>query len=86
VQLVSYQESPSSPSRFKGLEGSNPPAPELVRLKKGDPNRAIAFDYELTTPNQYAGVGVEVMDTPAACRTFNILLAEGRNVIAALIV
>ena len=33
-----------------------------------------------------AGIGVEVMDTPAACRTYNILLAEGRNVIAALVV
>jgi len=26
------------------------------------------------------------MDTPAACRTYNILLGEGRNVVAALIV
>src|SRR6059058_5051211 len=52
VQIVSYQESPSSPSRFKGIEGSNPPAPEFVRLKQGDPNRAIAFDYELMAPNQ----------------------------------
>jgi uncharacterized protein len=26
-----------------------------------------------------------VMDTPAACRTFNILAAEGRRVAAALI-
>lgn len=32
-----------------------------------------------------AGTGVEVMDTPAACRTYNILLAEGRNVAAALL-
>ena len=64
VQLVSYQESPSSPSRFKSLEGSNPPAPELVHLKQGDPNRAIAFDYELVAPNQYAGVGVEVHGEP----------------------
>ena len=30
-------------------------------------------------------VGLEVMDTPAACRTYNILAAEGRRV-AALIV
>ena len=60
VQIVSYEESPSSPSRFKGLEGSNPPAPELVRLRQGDPNHAAAFDYELVSPNQYAGVGVEV--------------------------
>lgn len=58
VQLVSYQE--STPSHYKGLENSNPPAPEAVRLKADDPNRAIAFDYELYSPNQYAGVGVEV--------------------------
>jgi uncharacterized protein len=31
-------------------------------------------------------IGVEVMDTRAACRTFNILVAEGRRVAAALIV
>ena len=30
------------------------------------------------------GVGVEVMDTAAACRTYNILVSEGRRVIAAL--
>ena len=32
-----------------------------------------------------AQVGVESMDTAAACRTFNILMAEGRNVVAAVI-
>ena len=32
-----------------------------------------------------ARIGVEVMDTPAACRTYNILMAEGRRVVAALI-
>ncbi len=31
------------------------------------------------------GRGVEIMDTGAACRTYNILLAEGRAVAAALI-
>ena len=31
-------------------------------------------------------IGVEVMDTSAACRTFNVLVAEGRSVAAALIV
>ena len=29
-------------------------------------------------------IGVEVMDTASACRTFNILLSEDRNVVAAL--
>ncbi len=31
-----------------------------------------------------AGVGLEVMDTPAACRTYNVLLQEERRVAAAL--
>ena len=33
-----------------------------------------------------AGIGFEIMDTGAACRTYNVLAAEGRNVAAALIV
>ncbi|TDP83685.1 uncharacterized protein EV672_10463 [Aquabacterium commune] len=31
-------------------------------------------------------IGVETMDTAAACRTFNILVAEGRQVMAALLI
>ncbi len=31
------------------------------------------------------GIGVEVMDTPAACRTYNVLAGDGRKVAAALI-
>lgn len=31
------------------------------------------------------GLNVEIMDTGAACRTFNVLTAEGRQVVAALI-
>jgi uncharacterized protein len=32
-----------------------------------------------------AGIGVEPMNTPAACRTYNVLLGEGRRIAAALI-
>jgi uncharacterized protein len=32
------------------------------------------------------GIGVEIMDTGAACRTFNALTSEDRNVVAALII
>jgi len=32
------------------------------------------------------GIGFETMDTPAACRTFNILVSEGRDVAAVLII
>jgi len=59
-------------------------APEIVLLGTG-----AAFDFpppgRLGALND-AGIGVEVMDTAAACRTYNILLAEGRGVVAALIV
>ena len=58
--------------------------PEIVLLGTGAklqfPERA------LLAPLYAAGVGVEVMDTFAACRTYNILLGEGRNVLAAVIV
>lgn len=30
-------------------------------------------------------IGVETMDTPAACRTYNVLASEGRSVVAALL-
>ena len=31
------------------------------------------------------GIGMETMDTPAACRTYNILASEGRKVVVALL-
>lgn len=32
-----------------------------------------------------AGIGVEIMATPAACRTYNVLLSEGRRLAAGLL-
>jgi uncharacterized protein len=32
------------------------------------------------------GIGFEFMDTGAACRTYNVLMAEGRNVACALLI
>jgi uncharacterized protein len=40
----------------------------------------------LTEPLRAARIGIEAMDTPAACRTYNILVSEGRRVAAALFV
>lgn len=39
----------------------------------------------IRTALKEAGVGVEPMDTGAACRTYNVLMAEGRRIAAALI-
>ena len=38
------------------------------------------------SPLMQRGVGMETMDTFAACRTFNILAGEGRKVAAALVI
>ncbi len=56
--------------------------PELLLLGSGS---KMSFP----KPEQLAlliklGIGYEVMDTAAACRTFNVLVAEGRGVVAAL--
>jgi hypothetical protein len=64
VQRVAFQEDALRKSTFKGLEGADPPAPELVHIKKDDPNRAMKFDFALQAPNQWAGVGVEIHGLP----------------------
>jgi len=40
---------------------------------------------EILRPLVEAGIGVEVMDVRAACRTYNILMAEERKIAAALL-
>ena len=39
----------------------------------------------LLKPLMSRRIGIETMDSPAACRTYNVLLAEGRAVVAALL-
>ena len=62
ISLFSYQEQPTNLVKFKGIAGTD--APEAVRLKQDDPNRAITFEYEMRGPNAWAGVGVESTDSP----------------------
>jgi uncharacterized protein len=40
---------------------------------------------DLRTTLESAGMGVETMSSPAACRTYNVLLSEGRRVAAAVL-
>ncbi len=67
-------------AHFKRLEALGP---EVVLVGSGKRQRFPRM--ELYAPLLQRGVGVEVMSTPAACRTYNILLAEGRRVCALLI-
>ncbi len=59
-------------------------APEVILLGTGTTHR---FAHpSLSRALTEAGIGLECMTTAAACRTYNILMAEGRHVAAALIV
>ena len=58
--------------------------PDVILLGTG--KRQVFPDAEVLAAVRTAGVGLEVMDTRAACRTYNVLVQEGRSVAAALIV
>lgn len=58
--------------------------PEIVILGTGGVQRFPAP--ALSRPLSNAGIGFEAMDTRAACRTYNILTAEGRKVAAAILI
>jgi uncharacterized protein len=57
--------------------------PEIVLLGTGSKIRFPAP--ELLAPLMEARIGIEVMDRSAACRTYSILVTEGRAVAAALL-
>lgn len=56
---------------------------DVVLVGTGADIRAIPADFRDAL--EQAGIGVEFMATPSACRTYNILLSEGRRVGAALL-
>jgi uncharacterized protein len=39
----------------------------------------------LRDPLEEAGIGVEIMPSAAACRTYNVLLSEGRRIALAVL-
>ena len=57
--------------------------PDLLLIGTG--SRHQFLDQKLSWLLLSAGIGVEVMTTAAACRTFNIVMSEGRNAVAALL-
>lgn len=67
-------------AHFEGLAALDP---EVVLLGTGERLRFPAPAHSACLLEH--GIGLEVMDTAAACRTYNILAAEGRKVAAALL-
>jgi len=89
--LLLMPDAPATPWQTAGFDDLRPEhfaalleqRPDIVLLGTG---RRQRFPHpRLTDPLARAGVGLEVMDTPAACRTYNILMSEGRRVLAAFL-
>ncbi len=85
----------------EGAEAWSPATPEEITIESLQPvlassatidilflgcgERSAMLPAPLRQAFREAGTAVEGMDTGAACRTYNVLLAEGRRVAAALI-
>ncbi len=72
----------ASPEDFAAMLAADP-QPDFLLLGAG-PRIARAPD-AVRTRFRAAGMGLEVMDTPAACRVYATLAGEGRRFAAALI-
>jgi uncharacterized protein len=57
--------------------------PELVIIGTG--KQQLFLKPNLLQPLIQAKIGFEMMDSQAACRTYNILMSEGRKVLAAIL-
>jgi len=57
--------------------------PELVLIGTGEALKFPAIEHYACLIQH--NIGVEIMDSAAACRTYNILLGEGRKVVAGII-
>ena len=58
---------------------------EIEVLLRGTGKTALLLEKTLRQAFREHGIALEGMDTGAACRTYNVLAAEGRRVAAALI-
>ena len=82
---IHYKESPDSYETLDGghFEFALSFEPEILLLGTGDRIQFPTAD--LMSLPATRGIGLEVMDTAAACRTFNILVGENRQVVAILL-
>lgn len=85
------QDAPATDFEERGPGDLSPAT--IQRLREQDPEvviigtgaRHVFPPPGLVAPLTRDGIGVEIMSTSAACRTYNILGAEGRRVVALLL-
>jgi uncharacterized protein len=80
--IEGWTSSPADSLTIADLEPALALNPTIIVLGTGV-ERPLP-DVELMAALAARSVGLEIMNTPAACRTFNVLLQEQRRVVAAL--
>ena len=74
--------------RWDGLDDTQPLldiAADIDVIFIGTGAEIAHIPQSLRSALEDAGLGVETMSSPAACRTYNVLLSEGRRVAAAVL-
>ena len=82
--VVSWVPQQFDGTRLERIKALTEHAPQLILLGTGRHYHRVPG--ELLAWAHQAGIGLECQTTPAACRTFNILVSEGRRVCAVLFV
>jgi uncharacterized protein len=83
-EIAGVTEAPADPMAFlDGVQDPTTSGVEVVLIGTG--SRQVMLPASLTAPLLRLGIGIEAMSTQAAARTYNILMSEGRRVVAALI-
>lgn len=87
LQACAIAPQQSDPMAFLDATDDSPPLdpnrPAVLLVGTG--NQQVLLSHDILRPLMRAGIGVECMSTQAAARTYNILMAEGRQVIVALL-
>jgi uncharacterized protein len=82
--VTDWDNAPVDELSLEHLEVLEPYEPEIVLLGTGREQRFPPM--QLMAALSRKGIGLETMDTAAACRTYNVLMSEDRRVAAALFV
>lgn len=77
--IISVQE-----LELQHFESLLPHSPEIILLGTGATHKFP--DHTLLSHLAKMGIGIEIMDTKACCRTYNILVEEGRRAAAAVLI
>ncbi|MBK1642497.1 hypothetical protein CKO12_11530 [Chromatium okenii] len=82
TQIVAPWAAPAAALTITHLEQVLALAPQVILLGTGTQQIFLAPQLQFAVLQR--GIGLEVMNSAAACRTYNILAAEGRRVAVAL--